>query len=337
MLRRPTTPRGTRGASIPGETFPGEILPFDIHHPLIVMNANRRWLLLFLCLLFSSSAAVAQRAAWCKKEGAYYFGIGLASLTAEEEYGFAGGRRPLFADTALYSDGEFGMTDITFQGELGITDWLSGVATTQYKVAVRQAVYRPTRRDTTASASGLGDLWLGARVRLLPREMPYAASVTVSMKLPTGSPYQEIPLGTGVLDYEIVAAAGSRFPVYGTIDGYAQLAGGFRLRNIASNELNYGAEVGINLNESLLLRMHIDGVHTTADFDRVADEPGNALGQRAFVADQSFSHWGLGLVYRATETMDLSLGYNWNGSGRNTLAAGGIAIGVAWQTPEVSE
>jgi hypothetical protein len=300
------------------------------------MSAKFNWLLLFVCLFLHAAVAVAGGGAWNRKQGDYYLGIGLASLTAEEEYGFNGGRRLLFADTALYRDGRFGMTDITFRGEYGLTDWLTGIASTQYKVAVRQAVYKPTGRDTTASASGLSDLWLGAQARLVPREKEYAASVTLSLKLPMGSPYQEIPLGTGVLDYEAAAAVGTHFPVYGTINGYAQLAGGYRLRNIASDEINYTVEVGINMSDAILLRVMMDGVHTTANFDRVADEPGNALGQRAFIADQSFNHWSIGMVYGATETMDISLGYNWNGAGRNTLASGGLEIGASWKTPLVS-
>jgi len=295
------------------------------------MNVNRRWLLLFLGMLLYSHSAIAGGGAWNRDEDGYYVKIGLASLTAEEEYGMDGERRLLFTDTSLFRNGEFGMTDISLYGELGITDWLTGVASTQYKVAVREALYRPTGRDTTASASGLGDLWLGTRVRLLPRDKPYAASVTLSLKLPTGSPVQEIPLGSGIIDYEASAAVGSSFPVYGDIRGYAQLSGGYRLRNSASNELNYLAEVGINLSEILMVQVVMDGIHSTADFDSDPVEPANALGKRAFVADQSFNRWNVGVIYGATETMDINFGYSWNGSGRNTLASGGIAIGVAWK------
>jgi hypothetical protein len=323
-------PSGIRsgGATGPDSTF---------HHRLNIMSPTSRWLLLFIGLLLPSAAALSQYAAWNKKPGEYYLGIGLTSLTAEEEYGYDGALRLLFADTALFRDGEFGMTDISFQGELGITDWLTGVASTQYKVAVRQAVHRPTGRDTTASASGLGDLWIGLRTRLIPEEKPYAASVTLSLKLPTGSPYQEIPLGTGVLDYEAAAAIGTRIPVFEGIEGIAQLSGGYRMRNIASDEINYALDLAIDLRDALLLRLTMDGVHSTADFDRVTDEPANALGQRAFVADQSFNRWNLAMIYGATETMDISLGYNWNGAGRNTLASGGLALGVAWSVPAVSE
>jgi hypothetical protein len=301
------------------------------------MSLDRRWLLLFVAMLIPAATACAGGGAWNKKPGEYYLSVGLASLTAEEEYGYNGGLRLLFSDTAHYRDGEFGMTDITFHGEYGFTDWLTGVASTQYKVAVRQAVYSPTGRDTTASASGLGDLWLGARVRLVPLDEPYAASVTLSLKLPTGSPYQEIPLGTGVLDYDAAAAVGTRFPLYGSITGYAQLSGGYRLRNIASNELNYSAELGIKMSDAIVLQLLMDGIHTTADLDRVADEPGNALGLRAFVADQSFTHWSIGAIYSATETMDINLGYSWNNAGRNSLASGGLAIGASWRTPGISD
>src|SRR5262245_1580943 len=115
---------------------------------------NQRSLLLqLLFLLAAASTAAAQSAGWTRAADGYYVRIGLSSLTAAEQYGFDGESVGLFADTSSFRSGEFGVTDIGFYGELGFTDWLTGIASTQYTVAVREAQYVPTGRDSTASAS----------------------------------------------------------------------------------------------------------------------------------------------------------------------------------------
>lgn len=271
---------------------------------------------------------------WTREEGEYYVKVDLSSLTADRQFGLDGRPEFIFNDPA-FLNGKFGVTDINFYGELGLNDWLTGIASTQMKVAVRQGYYTVTGRDSTASASGLGDIWLGGRMRLLPKGSPYVAALTLSLKVPTGSPLQSIPLGTGVLDYEIAVGGGSSFAVplgRPNTYGYAQLSTGFRLRNGgASNEMNYAAEFGMGLGEELSFRAMVDGVHSFADFDRAVADTSNAAVANELVADQSFTRWGLSLVYGVNKRMDLSLGYSWNVAGRNTLQLSGLSIGVAWK------
>ena len=163
------------------------------------MPALRRLLPIFPLLLLCAHRAGATGGAWSRLVDSYYFRLGLSSLSADQEYTHTGSRQPILSDSSIFSNGSFGVTDISFYGELGITDWLTAVASTQYKVAVRQAENSAARRDTTASASGLSDLWLDGRIRLLPRDAEYAATATLGVKLPTGSPYQQVPLGSGEL------------------------------------------------------------------------------------------------------------------------------------------
>jgi len=292
------------------------------------MIDRRRTPLILSLLLLAISTASAGGGAWNRAPGGYYFKIGLNSLSADEEFGRGGRRQPIFADTSNFRDGGFGMTDIGFYGEVGVTDWLTAVASTQFKVAVREAENRTTRRDTTASASGLGDLWLDGRIRLAPDDVPYVAALTIGVKLPTGSPYQQVPLGSGVVDYEAGLAVGTGFPVAG-LDGYAQLFGGYRLRNNASDEINYLMEVGVRLSESIILQGIIDGTHSTADFDAAGIGPGDLSGLSTF--DQSYARWTLGTIIGMREGLDLNLGYGAHISGRNALAGSTILIGVAWK------
>lgn len=295
------------------------------------MKTRSRWLAPAIIIVAAAIPAFATGGAWTRDEGGYYVKIGLTSLTADEEYGFDGNRRLIFHDTTQFGAGDYGVTDITLYGEYGITGWLTGVASTQYKVAVKQAEYKISGRDTSASASGLGDLWLGARFKLPSVIEPVVAAFTLSLKLPTGTPLQEIPLGTGVIDYEAALAIGSGFPIKDEINGYAQLSAGYRLRNSASNELNYQAEIGVNLSEVLMVQGIFDGSHSSADFQEAANEAITIGRAEGYESDQSFTRWGFGIIYRTSETMDLSLGYSWNSSGRNALASSGVSIGVAWR------
>jgi hypothetical protein len=285
-------------------------------------------LLTTLSLSVLALPAFANGGAWNRGRGSYYIRVGLVSVTASEEFDFNGDRQRIFSDTTSFRDGQFGMTDISFYGELGITDWLTGTASTQYRVAVREARYRETGRDTTLSSSGLADIWLGGRIRLLPAGDPFAATVTLSFKVPTGSPYQSIPLGTGVLDYELSVAGGTGFTVGDSMQGYAQLSGGFRLRNGRSNEFNYLLDAGLNLTPVLLLQGVIDGVLSTSSFP---SPPGNDPSVQLFVGDQSFLRWNLGLIYSTADDMELSIGYGRQVAGRNTLASGSLSFGVAWK------
>ncbi len=294
------------------------------------MNACRLYILLVLLLLVVGHA-FASGGAWNRRKGGYYMKFGLTSITAEQGFGYDGRLQPLFSDTVNFHGGDFGVTDLTIYGEYGVTDWLTGVISTQYKVAVRQGEYRPTGRDSTASASGLGDLWMGARLKLLPDDEPIVATLTLGWKLPTGSPLQDIPLGTGVVDYEAVAAVGTSFPAFSDLYGYAQLSGGYRIRNSAANELNILAEAGVNLSKMLLIHGVLDGSYSMADFGPAIGDPGNMELLGRFKNDQSFTRWRLGMIYSIGEDMDLNLDYEKYVSGRNIISGSGIAIGIAWK------
>lgn len=259
--------------------------------------------------------------AWTRQDQGYYYQVALTSFTASEEYDLLGRRRRLFTDSASFDQGTFGATDIHFRGELGLTDWLTAVASTEYKVAVREVRYLPTGRDSTASASGLGDLWVGTRFRLLPFESPFAASVTLGWKAPLASYTQAIPLGTGVAEYELVLAGGSNYTIADLLDGHAQLSAGYRLRHRGSDEFRYLAEVGVRLLDALRLKGVIDGVASTADLEE---------NQRGAIFDQSFTRMNLSMLIKVDEGTELTAGYAGTVGGQNTLAGSSVTFGIAW-------
>lgn len=288
-------------------------------------------LLCGLCLLAALNDAAAGGGAWVKATGGYYLKTGLTSISADKEYGFKGEDRPLFRDTSRYRDASMGITNIPFYGEYGFTDWLTGTISTQFTVAVREATDIETGLSEEESAGGLGDTWVGARVNILPDGIPLVGAATLLWKIPTGSPYKDIPLGTGVADYEAALAFGTGFPVGGSTYGYLQATGGYRLRSKAADEFNWGVELGVELTETLALQTRLDGTHSTADFDRLATLPENDVAFTTLIADQSWTRLEGTVSYGLSEDMDLSFSYRRTLSGRNTLAAGALAFGIAWK------
>ena len=284
--------------------------------------------------LFSIGVLRAQKGAesggaWVREVDGYHFRLALSSFSASQQYDPSGDRRGLFVDTLLFQDGSFGATDIELEGELGLTDWLTGTASTAYKVAVRQGRYLPTGRDSTESASGLGDLWIGARIRLLPPESLVAATVTLGWKAPLASYTQEIPLGTGVAEYELRLAGGSYYRLGDVIEGHAQIAGAYRLRNRGSDEIAYLAETGIGLATPLTLQAILDGIISTADMEKTGQPAEDGSGSSS-VFDQSYTRLGVSLLYLLDDDTELLAGYSRILAGRNTLAGGSITFGVSW-------
>lgn len=291
----------------------------------IFANPVLLFCLSFLGLLTLPTALLA-RGAWNRKPDGYYIKLGPTFLTAYQEFNLNGDLRDIFNDPVNFRNPSFGITNIGFYGELGLTDWLTGTLSTQFSVAVREATL-PNGVDTSQSASGLGDIWLGGRIRLLPDGGVIAGALTLGLKLPTGSPNQEIPLGTGVIDYEGTIAFGSPFVIAG-MQGYWQSSGGYRLRNRGSDELTYQAEFGVNIAETLMLQGVVDGVNSFADFDT-----SNVTGAMVSTisSDQSFARWNAGFIYAIAPDTDLTVSYGHTFAGRNALSAGTFGVGIAWK------
>lgn len=281
-----------------------------------------------LFLLCSAHSVLAQPngPAWTRAAEAYYLRFGVTWLSASQEYGLDGRRNTLFSDTVGFRDAKFGQTDVSFLCEYGVTDWLTGVAQTQLRTVVREAYFEPTARDTTISASGLTDLWLGARIRLLPLESKFLATATLAWKAPMGSPSQAIPLGTGVADYSLGMAGAAPYEL-GPVTGHFQLASEFRLRNRASNEITYLAQLDVNAGRGFFVIAAFDGVSSLADFDEEAHVNNSAVG------DRSYGRWSVGALLEVDEGLDLAASFSDHVLGRNALATSAFALAVTWKGP----
>lgn len=281
-----------------------------------------------LLLLFGIGRARAGDA-WNRDDGGYYLELGFSSMTADQQFDFGGHQRGLLGDSSGFRDAQIGVSSLRIYCEYGITGWLTAVVNTQYHVAVRRAVLIATGLDATASASGLGDVWVGGEFRLIPGNGPVVASLTASWKIPSGSPHQDIPLGSGSADYEVSGAVGTGFAL-GVVTGYGEVTGGYRIRGLASDEITYLAALGINLGRSLILQATVDGIQSGADFAGAATSQ-DAGGAYPTFSEQTFLRGTLGAIYTTNGGFDLNLGYGRQFLGRNTLASSTLLLGVSWK------
>jgi hypothetical protein len=281
-------------------------------------------------LLPAVASTASAGGAWNRDDGGYYVQFGFTSLTADRRFDYDGRSRALLDDTLTLRDIELGVSSLQFYSEYGLTSWLTAVTSTQFHVAVRRAVDVTTGLDRTASASGLGDIWLGGRVRLLAPGGPLAASVTAACKIPTGTPFQDVPLGSGSVDYDLSGAVGSGFAV-GVVTGYGEVSGGYRIRGRASDEIVGQGLLGVNLGKALIVQAVLDGIRSGADFDAAAQVASESPGDLPSPSEQTFLRGTLGLIYATSAGFDLDLSYGRQFLGRNTLASSSIILGVAWK------
>lgn len=113
------------------------------------------------------------------------------------------------------------------------------------------------QQDFDSAASGLGDLYVGGRLRLL--SYPFALALQPMIKLPTGSRSSAIPLGTGKADAEVRLQFGAGLPL--GVQNYFTADAGYASRGGAefNDEIPYLAEFGVFPIRDLIIKAQIDG------------------------------------------------------------------------------
>ena len=199
----------------------------------------------------------AHAGAWTQKEGGIYnrFAVNYAVIT--EAFDASGTRVP------SANNGEFTEWNVTYYGERGVTDRLTLVGSLPLK-------FLEERSDTpsgtrTLRNTGLGDLDLGVRYRLLAE--PTVVSVSVLGKLPyLYDENRASATGNGQFDAEARLLVGrSLYPF-----GYGGIEVGYRYRaEEPSDEYRYLIEYGGRITPTLYARTKLDGTKSVKNADRV--------------------------------------------------------------------
>jgi len=284
--------------------------------------------LTFLLILFVLVPCITHAGGWTQKKGGYYAKFSLNNFSTREQFNLRGNREALNNQFSL-RDAKFTDTNFGFYGELGVLEGLTLIANTSFKNYNSTGFNALTQQNFDNSTSGLGDLSIGGRLRLLG--YPFALSLQPMIKLPTGSKSKAIPLGSGNADGELRLQFGAGLPLgfqnYFTADiGYAS-RGGVEF----NDEIPYFAELGVFPVRDLIVKAQIDGRKST---EAISDKmrPSQSS-QNVFIVNQDFTRlWG-GLIYSVTPTMQLSLDASMAIAGKNTVAGRAIYLGLAFKTP----
>jgi len=282
----------------------------------------------FLLILTILAPAWVFAGGWTQKKGGYYAKFSLNNFSTREQFNLRGHREPLNTQFSL-RDAKFTDTNLSFYGEYGLLEGLTLIANTSFKNYNSTGFNALFQQDFDNAASGLGDLYVGSRFRLLG--YPFALALQPMIKLPIGAKDKAIPLGTGDADAELRLQIGAGLPLglqnYFTADiGYASRGGA-----AFNDEIPYLAEFGVFPVRDLIVKAQIDGRKSTAALsDKMRP---NQTSQNVLIVNQDFTRlWG-GLIYSLSAAMQISLEASTAIAGKNTVAGRAVYFGLAFKTP----
>jgi protein XagA len=184
--------------------------------------------------------------AWTQPAGVFYEKFSFNYYYADHMFDSSGDR------IRTPDNGRFKDRNLTNYFEIGITDRVT---------AITSLTYKWLHNDYTGgnfAARGLGDIDLGARIKLLEGNWGIM-STQLLVKIPGlyGST-DSLPLGNGQWDLEARLLYGRSF--WPLIPGYGNVEAGYRWRAGApSNEFRYLAEFGMDFTKALYGRVKLDG------------------------------------------------------------------------------
>ena len=212
-------------------------------------------------VLLAAWTSHAHAGAWTQKAGGMYNRLAVNYAVITEQFDASGTRVP------SANNGEFTDWNITYYGERGLTDRLTLVGSLPLKFLQEQSDTASGTR--TLRNTGLGDLDLGVRYRLLAE--PAVVSVSVLGKFPylydenRASAIGPVP-GNGQFDTEARLLVGRSLYPY----GYGGIEVGYRYRTEEpSDEYRYLVEYGGRFTPALYARTKLDGIKSVKNADRV--------------------------------------------------------------------
>ena len=262
-----------------------------------------------VCLGLSSTAFAG---AWTQNAQGYYLKIAASTLNTAQDIDARGHR--------IQKPGMGNLTDRNLSAylEYGLRDRLTLVVSAPYKRLEDTRTFDTGIAEETRS--GFGDLEARLRWRVLNRGR-LVASVAAGGKVPlwyTDDPNSRVPLSSKKVDADVRSLLGwslHPFPAYVTGEaGYRVRGGTF------SDETFYALEAGITLNR-FLLKGTLSGIHTLG--------PCEVVGEVGLIGDQNVLKLSPGLIYRATDRIELSLELFHITSGCNTTAGNTVSFGIA--------
>ena len=214
------------------------------------------------------------------------------------------------------NNGRFKDRNVTNYFEIGITDRVTAITSLTYKWLHNDY------EGGNFAARGLGDIDLGARIKLLEGNWGIM-STQLLVKIPGlyGST-DSLPLGNGQWDLEARLLYGRSF--WPLIPGYGNVEAGYRWRAGApSNEFRYLAEFGMDFTKALYGRAKLDGTLSANNGSNMGSW-GNPTATNNF----DLGKLELAVGYKIKPSWGIECAYIREIYGKNTSASSTLTVAV---------
>jgi len=275
-------------------------------------TASKILLTIMLVAWYSGSAFAG---AWTAPQGSFYEKLAYNYYYSHQFFASNGSR------SGSFSHDKFTDHDVSNYFEFGLTNDLTVLNALAYK-------WLQNADDTGhTSASGLGDVDLGLRYKLLDGSAGIF-STQLLVKVPGAyGKGDALPLGNGQFDTELRLLYGRS--LYPAIPGYANFELGYRWRDgDPSDELRYLVELGVDLTRNLYARTKLDGTYSL-DNGKRTDQSGNPTATNNF----DLGKLDLALGYKITPALGLEVSYRPDVYGQNTAAGANYSLALYYKTP----
>lgn len=207
--------------------------------------------------------------AWTMPQGKLYTRLAYSEYDSQRFFnknGTTHSYAPNDAYKGNYRDFDYDEQTWSFYAEYGLFDALTLIGTVDYKETewtYQSGGLKNVAIDKTAKSSGLGDINVGLRYRLLETD---AGALSVQGMYKTGEAYDEedqdytaeIQRGDGQEDFELKLQYGQS--LYPMIPGYLNVEAGYCWRSQGyADEFRYLLEAGVDVTKALYLRTKLYG------------------------------------------------------------------------------
>jgi hypothetical protein len=270
---------------------------------------------LLAIILVAACASTSFAGAWTAPQGNFYEKLAYNYYYSHEFFGSSGTR------TGAFQHDKFTDHDVSNYFEYGVTNDLTVINALTYKWLKNEDDNGHT------SGSGLGDVDLGVRYKLLDTRAGIV-STQLLVKIPGAYGKNDaLPLGNGQFDTELRLLYGQS--LYPIIPGYANVEFGYRWRDgDPSDELRYLVELGVDFTKSIYARTKLDGTFSL-DNGKKTDSSGNPTATNNF----DLGKLDLALGYKVTPALGVEVSYRPDVYGQNTAAGANYSLALYYKTP----
>jgi hypothetical protein len=263
--------------------------------------------------------------AWTQPRGDSYLRVTYAWWSTRTRFNADGKKAALEGPGRPERGTEYRDRELRVYGEYGIVDRLTAYGSLAYK---RVQLFEPTAivfggvlPEATHTTSGIGDVILGGRFRILDGRVP--VSVAAEVKAPSGySPSASPSLGNGMVDAAVRGLVGTSAGwIYATADaGWSHRGGSYQ------DEFLFSAEIGGQLlSRHYFWRGVLRGRRSLG-----AMESSDLAVFDPSLASPRALELGLVVGEELVSGVHIEAGLSHILSGRNSLAGNALEVGVTW-------